>query len=290
MVWMIHTSLIIQLYINSSMKTFITLCILLLIISCSDPYSGDSGSDDLTEIELYWGPVEVVSYIQAPGSLANNETYSIADNINKLMGFPVGGSATAPDNSSIVSLGEAGGSVTLRFDPPISNITSYDFIVYGNPFLSGGDSSGSMEPAYVEVSEDNESWYLLVSDDNLTHVELEEISYSRGDYNDSYWPEGAEDSFILTTLNSLNSYESTSGFAEVTPTLGLTDSVNEEDFYTDPDIGGGDAFNLDWAVDEDLNRVSLSEISYVRITTAVHSNSMGVSTSEIDAVIRCAGE
>ncbi len=107
---------------------------------------------------------------QAPGQFADNSGFAIESNIQKVLGFPSGGGLYSADNSSVASLGMAGGSVVFEFDPPIENhpenLGGYEFIVYGNTFLSGGKPN--MEPGVIRVMADendngeaDDTWYLI---------------------------------------------------------------------------------------------------------------------------------
>lgn len=75
-------------------------------------------------------------------------------------GFAVAGQADFADgraDGETVSLGD-GGSVTLRFDPPIVNGPSWDLAVFENGFTIRNDSD-FLELAFVEVSSDGENFY-----------------------------------------------------------------------------------------------------------------------------------
>jgi len=101
------------------------------------------------------------------------------------------------------------------------------------------------------------------------------------------------------------------GYADHTPTLLLGDTnadnvvddneLTPEEFYTRPDdpftvgispgSGGGDAFDIAWAVDEETGDFAhLSHFDFLRITTAVDSVSpiFGEISAEIDAVAEVA--
>ncbi|MBI9103667.1 MAG: hypothetical protein JEY99_14730 [Spirochaetales bacterium] len=131
-----------------------------------------------TDPELFYEEEEyfasrVVDYRQAPGQFYKSSDYSIENNVEKLLGPPSGGGIFGSDNSSIVSLGMAGGYVILQFDVPIENhpdnMGGYDFIVFGNSFWSGGSPESPLrEPGVIEIMEDengdgipNDIWYLI---------------------------------------------------------------------------------------------------------------------------------
>lgn len=271
------------------MKNFCLILLTLLLLTC-DLF--DSSEGDETDYSYYY-PVEVVDYLQAPGFYSNNSGYSINDNSENIMDFPEG---SVPDNSSIITLGEAGGYVTVKFEPAISDIEdSYDFIIYSNTFNSSSSGSANIEPGFVEVSADNENWYLLVADDSLDSITATTKTYYESDYGD-YWPEDCiEESMTLNTWESTN-YSDGVGYCEIVPREENDDDQDNVTFYANTDIrGGGDPFKLEWAVDEYFDSVTLDEISYIRITTGVYTDdslasSYSASQTEIDSIIRISSE
>lgn len=73
--------------------------------------------------------------------------YLVGENVDKTWQVPGNALGKAEGNSfDIVALG-SGGSLTLRFDPPIENGEGWDFAVFENSF-----SDRYLELAYVEVS------------------------------------------------------------------------------------------------------------------------------------------
>jgi len=257
--------------------------IFLLLLSCSI-------NEDNNRTSIYY-PVEVTDYYAAPGFYSKNPTFSIEENLNKLLGFPKGGGIYGADNSSIVTLGGPGGYIVVRFDPPIENIpNSYDFIVFGNTIWVGADPNNpNLEPGFVEVKENIEDeWLLLVTPENRDSIVKKKVTYGSNSIN--AW-ESADD------------YSYRVGFTEVTPTLKKPENIKDEDFYTVPDTpgdltidsgsGGGDAFKLEWAVDSKFTPVQLSSISYIKISTGLFPNggytyggTYYQSETEVDAIIR----
>lgn len=118
--------------------------------------------------------VEVIDYAPAPGQWVNNPDFN---DPARALGPPVGGGTVAADNSSLISLGGFGGSITLRFDHMVAdelfNPMGLDLIVYGNATWVGGDPQRRWaEPAHVEIMLDvdgngvpgtypDEIWYVL---------------------------------------------------------------------------------------------------------------------------------
>jgi len=215
-------------------------------------------------------PAEITDYRQAPGQFANSSSYQIEGNTNKLLGSPSGNGVYAADNSSIVSLGMAGGYAVFRFEPPLENYTKaesgggFDFIVYGNAFYNG--SSLYQEPGVIWVMQDTNSnnipddtWYVIPGshlDETSTPVD---IRYKHNDFTDtaksSWWPsaEADKDELFFTGVFILSDglfteQNTCSGYADTYPTLkrgdlnanGRTDDVEDYPgidpafFYTKP--------------------------------------------------------
>ena len=83
--------------------------------------------------------------------------------------------------NTMLSLGNFGGHITVKYDTPIVNDPEHpygvDFTVYGNSF--GG--SGASEPGNVWVSKDGEKWYLLAGSDYFDDNTVRdfEVTYKR---------------------------------------------------------------------------------------------------------------
>lgn len=190
-------------------------------------------------------------------------------------------SATAtpnvPDNSSLFSFGW-GGYITLGFDKPITNDSrhpgGYDFIVFGNAFYAGGDPTAPYrEPGYVEVGVDptglhqydtGVKWYWLKGTPAPASISGFPMAFP-----------GWTDPLI--------------GYADCTPTDGSGDPLVPSDpFFATitPGSAGGDAFNLDWAVDSNSAPVHLNYADFVRVTCAVNAltNLGSPYSTEVDAV------
>ena len=62
-------------------------------------------------------------------------------------------------DNQVVSLGD-GGVATLYFQPPIQNVSGYDFAIFENGFIKQGDDYlAFLELAFVEVSSDGEHFF-----------------------------------------------------------------------------------------------------------------------------------
>lgn len=106
------------------------------------PAAGETGSTavHMDDPSLVSWAVEVTSYL--PGA-----------HVDDTWQTPSSALASAEGNSfDVVALGD-GGTITLRFDPPIENGDGWDFAVFENSF-----SDTYLELAYVEVSSNGENF------------------------------------------------------------------------------------------------------------------------------------
>lgn len=278
-----------------SVKVGFFLCIILiaasafLFLSCpaelDAPLPGDSDyiPPDWTDPVLFYDaedyfPSEVTEHKQAPGQYANDETYGIEGNTDLLLGAPAGAGTQTAGNSSIVSLGMAGGYVVVKFEPPIENHTDniggYDLIVFGNSIWFGGDPESSwQEPGTIWVMKDENSngnpddtWYLIPGS-HLSAGDLPQtLIYNDTDNDAGWWPAGVPSpmsfSGVVTLPDTL--YETAGageqcwGYGDAAPAMLLGDlsgadggdgdnsTADDEDypgidpvyFYTTPDTPG----------------------------------------------------
>jgi len=246
--------------------------------------------------------VSVVDYSPGPGQFVGNPQFN---NPDRALGRPYGMTDSYADNTSVVTLGD-GGSITLAFDHNVTddpdNPGGYDFIVFSNALFVDGDPTFRwQEPAFVEISQDGEVWYLILP--NILP------------------------SALVGGLNTGQSETVLRNYAEYTPALqlpqlrfpSLPQYRTPEEFYTTPDrqsvegdmssylidqtSGGGDAFDIADAVcqaapgvpltDEQGNLVpaGISWFRYIRLTDAVVGDNvispygeLGEVSAEIDAV------
>lgn len=198
-----------------------------------------------------------------------------------ILGEPVGGSVYAVNNSKTHSVGTPGAApgsyVLVKFNTPVEdhpdNLLGYDFIVYSNSFWAGGNPYRKwVEPALIEISEDinanglpDDPWYVIPG--------------SRG-LNAGVLPQGISNPIPPLAGNVLNpntdGTEYDWGYAELTPTV-----QKYLDNFMRPDnphavgltqgSGGGDAFDIAWAVPEDGtgNPDGISRFHFLRVSAFV---------------------
>lgn len=226
----------------------------------------------------------------------------------KALGPPQGGPVNQPNNGSVVSLGVPRARITLKFDTPVTddpqNPFGLDCIVYSNAFWVGGNPQRKFqEPGIIEISADtnangmaDDEWFLIPGSRGLSYAAglTPIISEPDGDDNDS-------DPLIMSgnVVNpnfsdgnpNNNGDEFNWGYAEFTPT------VREYlDNHVRPDnplavgmtarSGGGDAFDIGWAVDDTGALAGITSFDFIRITTLVDRLMPGLGnvSTEIDAV------
>ncbi len=222
-----------------------------------------------------------------------NRNYGFT-NPDVVIGGPLGFGAVTPSLQGIYSIGTPGAPqesyIIVKFNTPIRNDPlnpeGYDFIVYSNAFWVGGNPSRKfVEPGLVEISKDvnnngipDDPWYVIPGS-----LELNREIFPRGIQNNS--PQ------IAGVVESLGENEVIWGYADLSPTM-----PPYKDNYLRPDnpfkvgidfgSGGGDAFDIDWAVDVFGNPANLDEISFIRISTIpnILDPVFGYYTTEVMAV------
>ena len=247
--------------------------------------------------------VKVVAYTPAAGQFVSDPAFN---DPTRALGPPSGGGTLNPDNTSQVTLGGFGGSITLAFDHTVlddpNNPLGLDAIVFGNAFYPSGDPTQRWaEAGLIEISFDanfnglaDDPWYTIPGSSLFAPVAL---------------PLGSEfDGPILFNSGGPGATaESHFGYADLGPTLilGDTDGDNIVDdqnakpelFYTVPDdpsavgvspgSGGGDAFDIASAIEPITGQpAGLIGFDFIRITTAADSinGAFGEVSTEIDAV------
>jgi hypothetical protein len=228
------------------------------------------------------------------------------DDSSKALGEPNGGNMSAPNNDDVVSLGSQGGTMTLMFDTAVTddaeNPMGLDCIVYSNAFwVAGNEQRKFQEPALIEISEDangnglaDDAWYRIPGSRSLGLAPA--IAEPAGIDN-----EPPNDVTLLTgNIRNPNSTDGDGGndaiefnwgYAELTPTV-----QKYLDNYARPDdplavgltegSGGGDAFDIAWAVDSVGASAPISQFHFIRLTSFIDRQLgvLGPASPEIAAV------
>lgn len=251
--------------------------------------------------------VRVLEYTPADGQFVNDPQFN--DPVRAL-GAPIGGGTLFAGNSKVVTLGGFGGSITLGFarhvqDDP-RNPFGIDCIIFGNAFWPGGDPLRRFaEAAVIEIAADvnnnglaDDPWYLIPG----SHIHDAGSQQRDGRYILPEIPFAAP-----PLINSDPNEEEVFGYADATPVLRLGDldgdnliddaTITPERFYTVPDdpyevgitpgSGGGDGFDIAWAIDPATGEPAhLRGFDFIRITTAVDADSgeLGEVSAEIGGV------
>lgn len=217
----------------------------------------------------------------------------------KTLGPPLGGGLLNPGLTSLHSLGTAGSYITLKFNTPVTddpaNPDGLDFIVFGNGhYVAGNPQRRWMEPGLVEISRDannngiaDDPWYYFPGTRGITPAEIATgipnpalpLAAAAGVLN----PNSTDG----TPGNDNEEYDW--GYADMAPvdTPYLDRYLRPDDPRTvglSPGSGGGDAFDIAWAVDAMGQPANLTEFSFIRIRTMVQGVAVGPITTEIDAV------
>lgn len=227
---------------------------------------------------------------------------------SKCLGAPLGGGATSPNNDSLTSLGTQGGSITLAFDTPVTddaeNPMGLDCIVFSNAFYSGGNPQKKwQEPALIEISEDvndngvaDDPWYLIPGSRGFAYSPFPAVSEPAGADNDSPF----SSDLLAGTIRNPNSTDGDSGndeveynwgYAEMTPTAApyLDNYLRPDDPYAvgvTARSGGGDAFDIAWAVDAAGGPAGITQFHFIRLTSFIDRDfdGLGSCSPDIEAV------
>lgn len=256
---------------------------------------------------------KVIEYCPAPGQFINTLPISEeADSDDDIL-------AKAQKNlerGSMISLGAFGGYMIVEFDQPLANAEGADIIILGNAFAT------SAEPGVVMVSRDanrngiaDDRWYEIAGSEYANSTHNYEVTYYRPEADKETIKELKE--YIRWTDNQGNSgwlSKNATHLQSYYPTWITADSItfrgtllptNSYDkngdgsyFELRPYAWGyadnqpnsnesGCSIDIDWAVDENGNTVSLEAIDFVRIHTAVNAvdlGQIGEASTEISAI------
>lgn len=251
---------------------------------------------------------QVLDYAPGDGLFVNDPNFN---DPARALGAPIGGGTLMADSSKLVTLGGFGGTLTLGFDHTVmddpANHLGLDFIVFGNAiWISNNPLSRWAEAAVIEISLDDngngiadDQWYLIPGSD-ITDPQNQKL------YGFYLLP---DDPYAQPPLNNplMDGAEAWWGYADMAPVLKRGDldgdnkvddpHVSDEAFYTVPDdprtvgidagSGGGDAFDIAWAIDPVTGQpAGLPGFDFIRITTGVWSfdNWFGEVSAEIGGV------
>ena len=256
---------------------------------------------------------KVIEYCPAPGQFINTLPVSAdADTYADIL-------AKAQSNlerGSMISLGAFGGYMVAQFDSPVANAEGYDLIILGNAFAT------SAEPGVVMVSRDanhngiaDDRWYEIAGSEYANSTLNYEVTYYRTEADKDTIKELKQ--YIRWTDNQGNSgwlsknathpqgYYPTWIMADSLTFRGTLLPTNANDkngdgsyFELRPYERGyadnqpnsnesGCSIDIDWAVDEDGNAVTLEAIDFIRIHTAVNAvdlGQIGEASTEISAI------
>lgn len=224
--------------------------------------------------------VQAIDYTPAPGQFIADVRYN---NPRRALGPPIGGGPYQPDNTSVVSLGGLGGALVVEFDHIVmdhavsaGNPLGLDFIVFGNAQYDKAPQR-FIEPGLVEISLDGATWFRI---------------QAPGGYGGTYPLPAA----ITDDLDE-SGYYRLFGYADLSPVLALPSGSDPQEFCalpaTPPQPGryqgkyGGDAFDIQWAMDPATGQAALTGFRFIRITTAVdgrHGPGLGEFSTEVDAI------
>lgn len=215
-------------------------------------------------------------------------------NPSEVLGTPLGFSASLPAMRGIYSIGTPGtpqeSFIVVKFNTPVrddpSNPMGLDCIVYSNAFWVGGDMKRKfVEPGLIEISKDvngnglpDDDWYVIPGSRNL---------------NRAIFPNGltSNNPPVAGIITTSTNEEVLWGYADMNPTM-----PPYRDNYLRPDnpftvgidfgTGGGDAFDIAWAVDVYGNSANIDAFDFLRVSTIpnILDPVYGYYTTEIMAV------
>ena len=256
---------------------------------------------------------KVIEYYPAPGQFINTLPVSEeSDTETDIL-------AKAQKNlerGSMISLGAFGGYMVVEFDYPVANAEGADIIILGNAFAT------SAEPGVVMVSRDankngiaDDRWYEIAGSEYANSTQDYEITYYSPEANKDTikelkeyirWVDNQGNSgWLSKNATHLQGYYPAWITADSLTFRGTLLPTNSNDkngdgtyFELRPYEWGyadnqpnsnesGCSIDIDWAVDENGNAVTLEAIDFVRIHTAVNAvdlGQIGEASTEISAI------
>lgn len=239
---------------------------------------------------------KIFEYLPAPGQFTNDSSFGTKEKANTMVGGVGNG---------LLSLGSYGGYVIFGFDHPIKNDSGDDIGIFGNP-LTGVGMEWS-EPGIVCVMQDKNGnglpddgeWYELAGSeyDKPETVKNYKITYykptkttddvkwtdnlGKGGYvlknryhAQDYYPDWVTASSISFEGTLLKNTLTDGGIITNKPfSFGYTDSGSPEYLRIQDQLGRGyNTFDISWAVDKNGQKVTLSQIDFVKVYTGQNCN------------------
>lgn len=294
------------------LKTFTALCAVLLA-SCNISEvieEGESASPFATN---------VFEYTPAPGQFINNPLMAGFDGSERTPQAACEYARQRLEQRKFVSLGGFGGYIVVGFEQSVTNSGGYDLAIAGNPF------EGSSEPGVVWVMQDengngvpDEVWYELAGSESdkegtlhnysVTYYkpsgskqpirwedslgESGEIAHLAAHPHDSYYPAWLEaDSYTLhgTRLAPRTHFNGSIWIQEGFE-WGYVDNESESDLWHGVGECKGLVFNLFRlcdAITESGKSANLTHIDFVKVQTALNSQSGGLGENSTEVFALC---
>ena len=240
----------------------------------------------------------VYEYVPAPGQFVHElPKYEVGDDANSMCRKCE--ASIAHNAGGLVSLGGWGGYITFGFDHAVENKEGMDLRILGNAFtMTGNTEYGSSEPGIVWVSRDengnglpDDTWYELkgsLYDDPATNHSYTKTYTRVGDtlqnafHQHPYYPQWITEDEMSFTGTLLPAQTTTIGGQNVQHILdyGYVDNKPNTDIE-------GTSFDLSWAVDTEGHAVTLEQVDFIRVYTAVDEvlNMTGELSTEIQGAI-----
>lgn len=265
-------------YVVRRLLPLVAVAVPLLLSGCStdEPHNRNSES----------ASVKVLEYCPAMGQFVNllppySEGDTYADICHK--------AEVSLSSGGIITLGGFGGYVTMSLGQHIENRPGErDFCIRGNAFLQqGSEEYGNSEPGIVLVSVDennnglpDDEWYELAGSEYYkpeTRHHYRKVWHKNDStlnnpyHTQPYFPQWLSDSVIVADGTCLASHKDNVQGMIVQRVLdyGYVDNRPNTDTL-------GIAFDLDWAVDDNGEKVSLTYCDFVRVQTAVDEVNTGI--------------
>jgi len=265
-----------------------------IVLSCKKDRTEDTAEEKpVTTQSPYLN--KVYEFKPAPGQFTNDGGNSDLSKTNFLIGN-VG--------QGLVSLGGYGGYLVFGFDHAVTNAAGADLGIYGNPLVGAGTEFS--EPGIVCVMQDqnknglpDDTWYELAGSEYTasTTIKNYKITYYKPQnltedirwtdnqnrqglvlrnqfHTQDYYPSWATSNEISFT-GTLVKNTLTAGDIITNKPLGIGYADNGSSDYLNlqEQFGRGyNTFDIDWAVNANGDKVTLTSIDFVKVYTGQNSN------------------